>query len=50
MMFKARHDELLEHVFFSGPTEPRSDDGLQVVEMWKYEGVCEPLQAFEYTF
>lgn len=39
-MLKARHDELLEHTFFSGPVASGSSDELQVVEMWKYAGVC----------
>ncbi|TVY51394.1 hypothetical protein LCER1_G005876 [Lachnellula cervina] len=37
-MLKARHDELLEHTFFSGSVASGSSDELQVVEMWKYAG------------
>lgn len=38
-MLRARRDELLNHTYFSGPTEPGGNNGLQVVETWKYTGV-----------
>jgi hypothetical protein len=47
-MLKARHDELLEHTFFSDPVASGSRDELQVVEMWKYAGVCLHCKRFSY--